>query len=295
MVLNDEAHHIRDNKWAETIRDLHHHLIQKDKKLSLQIDVTATPKFDKGQVFPQTICDYPLVEAIYQRIVKHPILPDGTSRPKEQESISFVERYKDFIDIGVAEWLGQYKVYQKTNKKPLLFVMVNDTKNCDEVAEYLEKNYKELRNAVLSIHTKRNGEISESDTKELDQLREAANNPDNPNSPYRAVVSVLVLKEGWDVKNVTTIVGLRAFMGDDAILAEQTLGRGLRRMDRTIAEESVSIIGTPNFLEFIETIKQQGVEFDKKKMGGVDDEYTPILIEVTRESCLLYTSPSPRD
>ena len=284
MVLNDEAHHIRDNKWAETIRDLHHHLIQKDKKLSLQIDVTATPKFDKGQVFPQTICDYPLVEAIYQRIVKHPILPDSTSRPKEQESISFVERYKDFIDIGVAEWLGQYKVYQKTNKKPLLFVMVNDTKNCDEVAEYLGKNYKELRNAVLSIHTKRNGEISESDTKELGQLREAANSLDNPNSPYRAVVSVLVLKEGWDVKNVTTIVGLRAFMGDDAILAEQTLGRGLRRMDRTIAEESVSIIGTPNFLEFIETIKQQGVEFDKKKMGGPDDEYTPILIEVIRES-----------
>ena len=158
----------------------------------------------------------------------------GASRPKEQESISFVERYKDFIDIGVAEWLGQYKVYQKTNKKPLLFVMVNDTKNCDEVAEYLEKNYKELRNAVLSIHTKRNGEISESDTKELGQLREAANNLDNPNSPYRAVVSVLVLKEGWDVKNVTTIVGLRAFMGDDAILAGQTLGRGLRRMDRTI-------------------------------------------------------------
>ena len=116
------------------------------------------------------------------------------------------------------------------------------------------------------------------------QLREAANSLDNPNSPYRAVVSVLVLKEGWDVKNVTTIVGLRAFIGDDAILAEQTPGRGLRRMDRTIAEESVSIIGTPNFLEFIETIKQQGVEFDKKKMGGVDDEYTPILIEVTRES-----------
>ena len=54
------------------IRDLHNHLVQKDKKLSLQIDVTATPKFEKGQIFPQTICDYPLVEAISSAYCKTP-------------------------------------------------------------------------------------------------------------------------------------------------------------------------------------------------------------------------------
>ena len=49
-------------------------------------------------------------------------------------------------------------------------------------------------------------------------------------------------------------------------------------------EESVSIIGTPNFIEFIEGIREQGVEFDKKAMGGVDDNYDPVLIKVDREN-----------
>ena len=291
MVLNDEAHHIRDNEWAKAIRDLHNNLVQKDKKLSLQIDVTATPKFDKGQIFVQTICDYPLVEAIYQKIVKHPLLPDGPSQAKctEVESIDFVERYKNFIDVGVAEWQEQNQQFSKIGKKPLLFVMVDDTKNCDKVAEYLEKNYKELTGSVLSIHTKANGDISESSTgknkEELERLRKDANNLDDPASPYKAVVSVLVLKEGWDVKNVTTIVGLRAYGSDDDVLAEQTLGRGLRRMDRENNDgEYVSVIGTSNFIDFIESIKNQGVEFDKKKMGGVDDKYDPILIEIDREN-----------
>ena len=286
LVLNDEAHHIRDNKWAEVLRDLHNHLVQKNKKLSLQIDVTATPKFEKGQVFPQTVCDYPLVEAIYQRIVKHPLLPDGTSRPQERDSIDFVERYEDFIKIGVAEWLRQCEVYRNTGKRPLLFVMVDDTKNCDKVAEYLENNFKELRDAVLSIHTDKKGEITESkgNKNELDDLRKAANKLDDPGSPYKAIVSVMMLKEGWDVKNVTTIVGLRAFGSEDSILAEQTLGRGLRRMDMNMEDESVSVIGTQNFLDFIETIRQQGVEFDKKKMGVADDQYDRILIDVDRDN-----------
>ena len=283
VILNDEAHHIRDNEWAKAIRDIHNHLVQKDSKLSLQIDVTATPKFDKGQIFPQTVCDYPLVEAIYQRIVKHPVLPDYASQSKyvEKDSIKFVERYEDFINIGVKEWQQQYKSYKEIGKKPLLFIMVDDTSNCDEVAEYLEKNFKELEGGVLAIHTKKDGRISEGN---LDKLREAANNLDKPESPYKAVVSVLVLKEGWDVKNVTTIVGLRAYGGDDEILAEQTLGRGLRKIQTGDREEIVSIIGTKNFISFIEKLKEQGVEFDEKKMGGVSEKYDPLLIEIDRDN-----------
>ena len=111
--------------------------------------------------------------------------------------------------------------------------MTDDTINCDEVASYLETTYPELQNAVLVIHTKNNGEIGESVTgkkeEELRALRSAANSIDQPDSPYKAIVSVLMLKEGWDVRNVTTIVGLRAFSSQANILPEQTLGRGLRR------------------------------------------------------------------
>ena len=65
---------------------------------------------------------------------------------------------------------------------------------------------------------------------ELEKLRKEANQIDTWNSLHKAIVSVLMLKEGWDVRNVTTIVGLRAYAAKSNILPEQTLGRGLRRM-----------------------------------------------------------------
>ena len=73
--------------------------------------------------------------------------------------------------------------------------------------------------------------------KELKELRKAANNIDSFQNRYKAIVSVLVLKEGWDVKNVTTIVGLRAYSSKGKILPEQTLGRGIRRMYRELMLE----------------------------------------------------------
>ena len=84
MVLNDEAHHIHDDKlaWFKSIQDIHNKLKQKEGQLSLQLDVTATPKHNNGAIFVQTIADYPLVEAICQNVVKHPVLPDAPSRAK---------------------------------------------------------------------------------------------------------------------------------------------------------------------------------------------------------------------
>ena len=65
-----------------------------------------------------------------------------------------------------------------------------------------------------------------------------------------------MLKEGWDVKNVTTIVGLRPYTSKSNILPEQTLGRGLRRMYfGEDVNEYVSVVGTDAFLEFVESIK----------------------------------------
>jgi len=62
MVLNDEAHHMHDEKmaWFQSIKDIHNKLLQKDRYLSLQIDVTATPKHKNGAMFVQTVSDYPV-------------------------------------------------------------------------------------------------------------------------------------------------------------------------------------------------------------------------------------------
>ena len=84
VVLNDEAHHIHNAKqaWFQSIADIHNRLVQKDAKLSLQLDVSATPRHTNGSTFAQTVVDYPLVGAIAQNVVKHPRLPDQASRDR---------------------------------------------------------------------------------------------------------------------------------------------------------------------------------------------------------------------
>ncbi len=293
VILNDEAHHIHDRKmaWFQSIADIHHRLRQKEAALSLQVDVSATPKHNNGAIFVQTVADYPLVEAIAQNVVKHPVLPDAASRAKlsEGQSSRYTEKYADYLHLGVMEWQKAYAEHIKMDKKSILFVMTDDTKNCDEVAEYLEATYPDLKDAVLVIHTKNNGEISEAasskNQKELAFLREQANDIDSADSRYKAIVSVLVLKEGWDVRNVTTIVGLRAYAAKSNILPEQTLGRGLRKMypDAPV-EEYVSVVGTDAFMDFVESIQAEGVVLERKAMGEDTKPKTPIVIEVDGEN-----------
>ena len=290
-VLNDEAHHIHDPKlaWFQSIQDIHNRLLQKGATLALQVDVTATPRSTNGAIFVQTVSDYPLVEAIAQNVVKHPVLPDAASRAKlqERQSTKFSERYADYLNLGVIEWQKTYAQHAVQNKKAILFVMTDDTKNCDEVAAYLESMYAELKDAVLVIHTKNNGEISESvsgkNKDELIELRKQANDIDNIESKYKAIVSVLVLKEGWDVRNVTTIVGLRAYSAKSNILPEQTLGRGLRKMYPGRDAEFVSVIGTSAFMDFVESIEKEGVILERKPMGEGSGPNPPLLIEIEDE------------
>ena len=243
-----------------------------------------------GAIFVQTVADYPLVEAISQNVVKHPVLPDAPSRSKlqERQSARFTEKYADYLDLGVIEWRKADEVHRKLGKKAILFVMTDDTKNCDEVAEYLENRYPDLQGGVLTIHTKNNGEISEASSskakEELEKLRKQANAIDDPASPYKVIVSVLVLKEGWDVRNVTTIVGLRAYSAQSNILPEQTLGRGLRRMYPGDAEEYVSVVGTEAFMKFVESIQAEGVELERKAMGEGTGPKTPLVVEIDKEN-----------
>lgn len=240
VVLNHEAHHLHDPQgaWFQSIQDITMRLRQKGSDLSAQFDLTATPKRNDGTIFVQTISDYPLVEAIRQDVVKTPVLPDEASRAKltEHHSSKFTEKYADYLYLGYLEWKKSFDELSKMNKKPVLFVMTDDTKNCDEVGAFLEATYPELNGAVLVIHTKRNGEISEAasgkSNEELDILRKESREIDSWENKNKAVVSVMVLREGWDVQNVTTIVGLRPYTATARILPEQTLGRGLRRMFR---------------------------------------------------------------
>ncbi len=295
LIINDEAHHIHDERmaWFKTIEDIHHTLVQKGLALSLQIDVTATPKHNNGAIFVQTIADYPLVEAIHQNVVKRPVIPDDDSAGKlsERQSTDYGERYADYIELGVKEWRKAYQEHKRTDRKAVLFLMTDDTTNCDELGKYLETKYGDLRGKVLVIHTKKNGEITEKATsgkkeKELTELRKQAATIDDWDNPYHAVVSVLVLREGWDVRNVTTVVGLRAYSSQASILPEQTLGRGLRMMypDRNDIGEKLSVIGSPAFADFVREIEKEGIKLEQVAMGGTSTPQTPIIIAIDREN-----------
>ncbi len=293
-VFNDEAHHIHDERlaWFRYIQDIHHRMLQRDKRLALQIDVTATPRHNNGAIFVQTVSDYPLVEAIHQNVVKHPVLPDAPSRAKlrEHHTAIFSDKYRDYLALGVEEWRKSTADNEKLGKKPVLFVMVDDTRNCDEVGERLRQSVPEFEGSgTLVIHTKNNGEISEASSgkkkEQLEELRKAANAIDRADSPCKAIVSVLMLKEGWDVRNVTVIVGLRAYAAAANILPEQTLGRGLRRMYRRSEDfrETVSVLGTEAFMDFVESIQSEGVTLERVSMGDGTREDS-IVVEVDREN-----------
>ncbi len=293
VVLNDEAHHIHDPKmqWFKSIQDINNQLkLKQGKNISVQIDFTATPKHTNGSIFVQTISDFPLVEAINQNIVKSPVLPDEKSRSQLKEKISskFTERYREFIGLGVHEWKLQYEEF-KSQKTPLLFIMTTNTKEADETKEFLEKEYEILKDAVLVIHTNQSGDIKETgtskkDKEKLEKLRKAADNVDSPNSPYKAIVSVMMLREGWDVRNVSTIVGLRPYKSKAKILPEQTLGRGLRKMFGFNIKEELVVVGSPAFIEFVEEIKKNGVKLGYRSMGGENKKKNSILIEIDKEN-----------
>lgn len=286
IIMNDEAHHINDKKqaWYKTIENIHNNLIQRDLKLTMQIDFTATPKHKDSSIFPQTVTDYPLTEAIHQNIVKNIEVPNQRSRDKLQDypSTKFSEKWRDYIDLGIQEWRKSYNFHLKKKKKGTIFIMTDDTKNCDDVSRFLENNYDDLKGQILTIHTKDNGDLYEksSDTKsmrskeELKHLRDSANTIDNFDNPYKAIVSVLMLKEGWDVNNVTTIVGLRPYT-KPKILPEQTLGRGLRKMYNVAdLKERLTVVGTPNFMEFASELNKEGVSIKEIDMGeDVDNDF----------------------
>ncbi len=93
-----------------------------------------------------------------------------------------------------------------------------------------------------------------------------------------------MLREGWDVRNVATIVGLRPYGADSKILPEQTIGRGLRKMFSLDTPEKLVIVGTPKFLEFVEELKTEGVEFQYSPMGKGTKGKSPVIVEVDKEN-----------
>jgi type III restriction enzyme len=265
LVINDEAHHTHDeeSEWNKVIRGLHG-----KTPIASQLDFSATPRFQKGAIFPWTISDYPLKQAIVDGIVKRPV--KGLAKIAEAKSDHASVRYRAYLAAGVERWREYREQLTPLKKKPILFLMLNSTDEADDVAEWLRMKYPGEfgGDCTQVIHTKNNGEIKESD---LDEARKAVREVDSDESPINAIVSVLMLREGWDVQNVTVVVGLRPYTAKANILPEQAIGRGLRLMFRDNPSgytERVDIIGNKKFLDFVDDLeKLEELKLDTFEIG----------------------------
>ncbi len=127
---------------------------------------------------------------------------------------------------------------------------------------------------------------SEVTKKDLEPARRLAREVDLADNPINALVSVLMLREGWDVQNVTVVVGLRPYTAKANILPEQTIGRGLRLMFRDLPvsyRERVDIIGNKAFLDFVEELeKLEDLKLDTFNVGKDKLQIVTIAPEVER-------------
>ncbi len=287
VVLNDEAHHVHDEKlaWSKSLLAIHQAM---PNGISAWLDFSATPRDQKKMYFPWTVVDYPLAQAVEDRIVKAPLIVTGeanrnqpTEDPDGVTKDNVAEKYGYWLQAAVKRWKEHRKVYRRLDIRPVLFIMAEKNSYADALGEHLwkTKEFGFKKSEILVIHTDSTGEIRKGD---LEKARQAARDIDKAESGIKAIVSVMMLREGWDVRNVTVVLGLRPFTAKAEILPEQVIGRGLRLMSQVSPDrtQTLEVLGTRNLLNLLRNqLAAEGV--------GVASTPTnpppPIIIEAVRE------------
>lgn len=291
MVINDEAHHLwdPDSAWNDIIFALDEsYKANNGKGLTAQLDFSATPKDQGGNFFKHIVVDSPLGEAVDAGIVKVPIIghvPNLQTRADENAAW----RYDEHLRLGYHRWQKSWEEWKESGKKALLFIMCENTKAADEITQRLNTDpvFEMLNGKTINLHTNLKGKLkrikgskdqyefveNENDIsdEDLNALRKLSRELDDNTSPYRCIVSVLMLREGWDVRNVTTIVPLRPYSAKAQILPEQTLGRGLRRITPPgQALETVTVVEHPSFVRlYNEELDQEGLFIESIPVDAV--------------------------
>jgi len=286
MILNDEAHHVwdPDSAWNEAINYLHNAIESRTGGgIVAQLDFSATPKDNKGQLFKHIICDTPLGEAVDAGIVKTPIIGRADQKLSEEPGDNAAYIFDRHLRLGYERWKASQQEWKRSEKKALIFVMCEDTKAADDIANRLNSDeaFKELNGKTINLHTNLKGKVKkvgkgqnakivfeesvkEISDEDLKALRKLSRELDHNTSPYSCIVSVLMLREGWDIRNVTTIVPLRPYSSKANILPEQTLGRGLRRITPPGgANELVTVVDHPAFASlYQQELAQEGLPIE---------------------------------
>lgn len=250
VVLMDEAHRY----YADASR-----LAIDDLSPVLGIEMTATPLKDNKPV-GNIIYEYNLAEALREGLyVKIPTIAKRADFRSEGLSDAEVERIKLEDGLSVHQHtmasLEIYaRTYSKPHVKPFVLVACRDLAHARQTTEYLESDsfYSgRYRGKVLQI---------DSSTKGEDDLAQLFLTIEEEGNPIEIVVHVNMLGEGWDVRNLYTIIPLRA--ANAHTLIEQTIGRGLRlpfEGKRTGVEhiDKLTIIAHDNFQRIVDAANEE--------------------------------------
>ncbi len=321
MVFNDEAHHIHEVRsegeiteveWQKSLRKV----AENKGKRFVQVDFSATPynqvgsgQKAKAMYFPHIIADYDLREAMKAGLVKALVLDKRRELGAlSNEELQFKadrdehgnavlsEGQRIMVRAGIAKLQKLEKEFATIDaaRHPKVLIVCEDTTVTPLVVDFLkESGLNETE--ILRVDSDRKGEVPKD---EWVILREQLFDMDAHTNP-RVVVSVLMLREGFDVNNICVIVPLRTTGAK--ILLEQTVGRGLRLMWRGNEYEDqkrenrqliktgqepkslidvLSIVEHPKFAEFYEQLRKDGYEFAEASPTDTGKKSTGDLISV---------------
>jgi len=154
--------------------------------LVTQLDFSATPRYQKGDLFTWTVYDYPLKQEIIDGVVKRPMKGIMAGLDETLSDVASV-KYQGYITAGVERWREYREQLKPLGKKPVLSIMLNSTAEADDVGDYLRVKYPAEFGAtdsgdaqLLVIHTDRSGEVSK---KDLNAARDVARRLDEGDSP----------------------------------------------------------------------------------------------------------------
>lgn len=222
VLIMDESHHYRAKKGTQALNEL---------QPLLGLELTATPLVSKGTTqvpFRNVVYEYPLSRAIEDGYTRTPFAVtrsdiDFYNFGDEQldkmmlvDGIACHENIKRKLKIYATNYTDNPPV------KPFMLVVCKDTDHATLVEQFVKSDeFRDgaYRNKTIIVHSKQKGAESDANTRLL-------LNVENRDNPVEIVIHVNMLKEGWDVNNLYTIVPLRT--AASKILREQMVGRGLR-------------------------------------------------------------------
>jgi type III restriction enzyme len=220
VLLMDESHRYRGKAGMRAIDEL---------KPILGLELTATPRTETGggADFKNVIYSYPLSSALRDGFIKDPAVATRENFRAENYDEAGLEKLKLEDGVRIHEHTKvQLDIYARESQRPLvkpfMLVVAKDTTHANglqrriEAEDFFAGRYK---GRVITVHSNQSGD-------EKDETVQQLLSVEDPLNPVEIVVHVNMLKEGWDVTNLYTIVPLRT--ANSRTLVEQSIGRGLR-------------------------------------------------------------------